>query len=596
MTSQARVPGHEPPAGDDLPLGAVLRRLSGLLRPHRNRILFALLLISAWTGTNLLGPFIIRQAIDRGLTEGNVDVLNLCIGAYVLVKASAYLLHRRQILVLSGVGEGFLRDLRVRVFEHLQRLSMPFYDREKAGVIVARMTSDVDSLQELVQQGMLVMISSVLLFVLSIAVLASVSWQLLLVCLVAVPFVVLASIKFQHASSLAYTNVRNRVAGTLARLQEGIAGARVIQAFAREQAEKARFERVNDELYGAHLRAARIQAFYLPVIEFASLSTTAVVVGVGGYMVNRGLASIGDVAFFILTLSMLFEPIQQFSQLFNQVQSSAASLRKLFGLMDINPELSELAQARSLPASGAIEVRDVSFRYLSDGEPVLSSIDLTVAQGEKLALVGPTGAGKSTLAKLMARLYDPTRGSVRFGGVDLRDAALTTLRDRVVVVPQEGFLFHASIRENVRLARPSATDREVDQALQRIGAYARFAPLPDGLEPQVQERGSRLSAGEKQLVSLARAALVDPAVLVLDEATSSLDPGTEQLVEVAMQHLMEGRTVIVIAHRLSTARRADRVAVVAAGRLVEVGTHSHLLSQRGHYASLYATWAGSTAG
>jgi len=340
------------------------------------------------------------------------------------------------------------------------------------------------------------------------------------------------------------------------------------------------------------MRSVRAQAWYLPVIEFAGLGTTALVVGVGGWLTIRGVVTIGTIAFFLLTLNNLFEPVQQLSQLFNMLQSAGAGLKKLFELLDTPVDVPERPGAVDLPEQGVVEVDHVSFAYA--GAPrVLHDVCLTIAPGERLALVGPTGAGKSTLAKLVARLYDPTEGSVRFGGVDLRDATRSSLRRRVVVVPQEGFLFHGTIRDNVRVARAGATDDEVEQALREVGVFARFAELPDGLDTEVHERGSRLSAGEKQLVSLARAALVDPALLVLDEATSSLDPGTELLVERAMDRLMRGRTVVVIAHRLSTAERADRVGVVSGGRLVEVGTHDDLVADDGHYAALFATWAGA---
>jgi ATP-binding cassette subfamily B protein len=334
-----------------------------------------------------------------------------------------------------------------------------------------------------------------------------------------------------------------------------------------------------------------VQAWYLPVIEFAGLATTALVVGIGGWLTINDVLTLGTITFFVLTLNNLFEPVQQLSQLFNTVQSAGAGLNKLYDLLDTDIEVAERPGAVDLPRTGAIDVRRVTFAY-AEGRPVLADVDLHVAAGERLALVGPTGAGKSTLAKLMARLYDPTQGSVSFGGVDLRDARLHSLRNRIVVVPQEGFLFNGTIRDNVRLARGNATDAEVDAALDAVGVRERFEALPDGLDTEVRERGSRLSAGERQLVSLARAALVDPAVLVLDEATSSLDPGTELLVEQAMTTLMQGRTVIVIAHRLSTAERSDRVGVVDGGRLVEIGAHDELVAAGGAYARLFATWTG----
>jgi ATP-binding cassette subfamily B protein len=452
------------------------------------------------------------------------------------------------------------------------------------------MTSDVDSLQDLVQMGVLQFMSSILLVFLSVIVLALVSWQLLLICLIPVPFVLWASVKFQRDSNRAYLSIRDRIGMMLSSLQEGISGVRVIQAFTREQVEVDRFGARNRTLYDAHMRSVRIQAWYLPVIEFAGLGTTALVIGLGGWMVTEDIVTIGTIAFFVLSLSNLFDPVQQLSQLFNTVQSAGAGVNKLYALLDTPVDVPERADGGvELPDTGAIEVQDVTFAY-AGGAPVLRDVDLVITPGERIALVGPTGAGKSTLAKLIARLYDPTSGRVTFGGVDLRDASLASLRRRMTVVPQEGFLFNGTIRDNVRIGRPDATDAEVEAALEIIGVRERFEALPDGLETEVRERGSRLSAGEKQLVSLSRAALADPTVLVLDEATSSLDPGTEALAEQALERLMHGRTVVVIAHRLSTSERADRVGVVDGGRLVELGTHDELVAAGGRYAALHATW------
>jgi ATP-binding cassette subfamily B protein len=573
----------------------LLRRVGAMLQPYRRRMVVALATVVLWTATTLAGPFLIRYGIDHGIKEEDGGALDTAVIGYVLVAIVSYVAFRAQVLLISRIGESFLRDLRLRVFDHLQRLSMPFYDREKAGVIVSRMTSDVDSLQELVQMGLLMFASNSLLLIVSVAVLAAVSWQLLLLCLICVPGVVVASIKFQRDSNDAYLVVRDGIGSTLSHLQEGIAGVRVVQAFGREHEESSRFNQRSRHLFRAHMRSVVISAWYLPVIELAGLLTTAVALGVGGWWVHEGELTVGTVTFFVLTLSNLFEPLQQLSQLFNIVQSAGAALNKLFVLLDTPVDVPERADAVELAERGLLEVDGVGFSYV-DGPPVLTDVHLELPIGTRLALVGPTGAGKSTLAKLMARLYDPTAGSVRFAGTDLRDATLASLRRRVVVVPQEGFLFNGTILENVRLARAGASDDEVIAALEAIGVHDRFAALPEGLHTEVRERGSRLSAGEKQLVSLARAALADPAVLVLDEATSSLDPGTEVVVERAMSALMEGRTVIVIAHRLSTAERADLVGVVAEGRLLELGTHAELVAKGQHYAQLFASWSGGLGG
>jgi ATP-binding cassette subfamily B protein len=567
----------------------VLRRASRMLRPYRRQLRAAAALVVVSTLCVLAGPFLVRYAIDNGIDAGNAAALNLAVVGYAVVALVAFVVLRVQVQLIGRIGEGFLRDLRRRAFGHLQRLSLGWYDDQKAGVVVSRLTSDIDSLAELVQMGLLMFVANVLLLVLSVVVLAAVSWQLLLVACASLPFVVLASIKFQRESNRAYLVVRDRIGTTLSSLQEGLTGVRVIQAYGREQRQIAGFEHASGELYDAHMDSVRISAWYLPVIEGAGVLTTAGTLAVGGWLVSQGSVTLGTVTFFVLTLSNLFEPLNQLSQLFNVVQSAGAGLKKLFDLLDTDSEVVEPAAPVPLPSGGAIEVVGASFRY-GDGPTVLHDVSLRIEPGERLAVVGPTGAGKSTVAKLVARLYDPTEGSVRIGGVDLRSAGLDDLRRHVCVVPQEGFLFAGSIRDNVRIGRADATDAEVEAALEAVGALERFQALAEGLDTAVRERGSRLSAGEKQLVSLARAALADPEVLVLDEATSSLDPGTEALVEHALEVLMAGRTVIVIAHRLSTAERADRVAVVDAGRLVELGPHHELAAGDGPYARLHATW------
>ena len=504
---------------------------------------------------------------------------------------AALVLGRAQIVLVSRVGEQFLRDLRVRVFRHIQSMSMAFFDREQTGRLVARMTSDIDALQDLIQLGLVQFVTNGLLFVITVVVLIVYSPLLFLVCLIALPPLAISTRWFRRESNTAYLTVRDRISQTMSTLQEGISGIRVIKAFGRQRLQAKRFSEHNDAQLHANVHAIAISARYFPVVEISTVVTTAAVVGIGGVLVHQHRTTLGTVAAFVLYLSYLFDPIQQLSQLFNLVQSSGAALAKLFGLLDTRSAVQERPGAVDLPARGTIEVRDVGFAY-GEGPMVLRGVSLGVAPGERLALVGPTGAGKSTLAKLVARLYDPTEGSVLMGGTDLRDATFASLRKRIVVVPQEGFLFHGTIWENVRIGRDGATDDEVRRAMDTIGVLDHFESLPEGLDTEVRERGSRLSAGERQLVSLARAALANPAVLVLDEATSNLDPGTEAEVERAVTVLMEGRTVIVIAHRLSTAARADRVAVIDEGGLLELGTHQELLDHGGRYSALFASWVG----
>lgn len=567
----------------------VIRRSWQFAAPYHRTIVAAITLVTVWTATTLAGPVLVSYGIDHGISGHDGHVLDMTVGAYVAVTIAAYFLARLQYVYINRAGEGFLRDLRVRVFDHLQKQALAYFDREQTGVLVSRMTADVESMGELIQFGLLQFLSAGLLVVMALALLFVLSWELTLLVLVVFPIIVVASIRFQHDSNKAYLKVRERVGNNLSALQEGISGVRVIQAFGREREQSRRFQATNQSLFDTHMHSIRISMWYFGLVEFCGIIATAGMVGVGGWLVHRGSVSLGVVTAFLLLLSSLFEPVQQLSQLYNTVQSAGAALQKLYGILDTVPEVDEAPDAVELPTLGEVAVAGVGFEYVP-GRPVLSGVTLTVGIGERLALVGPTGAGKSTLAKLMARLYDPSTGTVSFGGVDLRDATLHSLRNRVVVVPQEGFLFSGTIRENLSIARPSATDDEIAQSLAAIGVLEHFMSFAEGLDTEVRERGSRLSAGERQLIALARAALVDPAVLVLDEATSNLDPGTEAEVEHALESLMLNRTVVVVAHRLSTVRRADRIAVVDAGGLAELGSHDELVAFGGKYAALAAAW------
>ena len=567
----------------------VLRRSWQFAKPHRHTVKIALALVALWTATSLAGPVIVKYGIDEGLYKHSSAALNRAVVAYVVVAALAYILARAQFMFINRAGEGFLRDIRVRVFDHLQAQSLAYFDREKTGVLVSRMTADIESMAELIQWGLLQFVSAGLLIVFALVVLLVLSWELTLVVLVVFPIIAFASIRFQRDSNRAYLQVRERVGNTLSAMQEGIAGVRVIQAFARESEQSRRFQVSNDALFESHMHSLRVSVWYFGLIEFCGILATSAMVGVGGWLVHRGSVSVGVVTAFVLLLSSLFEPVQQLSQLYNTMQSSGAALQKLFAILDREPEVAEAMNAVELAKFGSLTVSNVAFEYLP-GRPVVAGISLEVGIGERFALVGPTGAGKSTLAKLMARLYDPTVGAVTFAGVDLRQATNASLRQRIVVVPQEGFLFSGTIRDNLRIARADATDADIFEALTNIGVLDHFLGFPEGLDTEVRERGSRLSGGERQLVALARAALVDPSVLVLDEATSNLDPGTEAEVEHALEALMSSRTVIVVAHRLSTVRRADRIAVINDGGLTELGSHDELVALGGHYAALSDAW------
>lgn len=574
----------------------VMARVIRMAAPFRRTAYAALGCVVVTTSATLAAPVLVRHGIDAGIRARDLFELNVSVGFYLAITALAYVFGRMQYVFLNRTGEAFLRELRLKVFAAMQRQSMAYYDRNKAGVLVARMTADIETMGELIQWGLLQFLASGFLVVLAFAVLFTLSWQLTLVVLIVFPAIVVASVKFQRDSNTAYLTVRERVGQNLGTLQEGIAAVRVIQAYAQEEHQIKRFEKSNRSLFDSHVRSIRISTWYFGLVEFSGVIATSLVVGIGGWLVHEDVVSLGTVVAFILLLSSLFDPVQQLSQLYNGVQSAAAALHKLFAILDATPEVDEATDAVALPARGNLKVTDVSFTYQGGSTPALDGVSLDVRDGERIALVGPTGAGKSTLAKLMARLYDPVTGVVSYGGVDLRRGTHKSLRQRIVVVPQEGYLFNGTIRDNVRLARVEATDAEVESALDRLGVLAHFERLPEGLDTEVRERGTRLSAGERQLVALGRAALVDPAVLVLDEATSNLDPGTEAEVEAALERLMQGRTTIVVAHRLTTVQRADRIVVVNDANITEVGTHGELMALGGHYSALARAWEKSHAG
>jgi ATP-binding cassette subfamily B protein len=561
------------------------------LRPERAFLVGACLTIVLSAAAVLAGPGLVGYAVDhlsgRPVAQ-ELHVLGIVAACYLAAALIGAVCQRQAIRWVGEIGERFLYRLRVRVFEHLQLLPLGFYDSERTGRLVTRMTSDFDAMESLVQQGLIILVMNALLFFSALVILAVLSWQLFAVCLLVVPILYRSTRRFQRDSHEAYTTVRERVGQTLVSVQEGISGVRVVQAFGREDHQVRHFASRNRAQLDANIDAVRVSTRFFPVVEGTSVVTTAGMIGVGGLFVHDHIAPLGTVVAFILYLSSLFDPIQQMSQLLNQLQQSGAALRKVLGLLDTAPTVVEGPSRLELPAASVLELAGVSFAYAGPApELVLHHVDLVLQPGERLALVGPTGAGKSTLAKVIARLYDPVAGTVAYGGVDLREASFESLRRRIVMVPQEGFLFEGSLIDNVRLARPEASDEEAVAALAAVGAAERFERLPGGLSGS--GHGS-LSAGERQLVALARAALANPDVLVLDEATSSLDPGTEAAVEAAMEAVTRGRTTIVIAHRLSTARTADRIAVVAAGGIAELGSHDELVALGGRYASMWAAW------
>jgi ATP-binding cassette subfamily B protein len=568
-------------------MSPVQRRVGAMLRPYRRYIGFAAIGIVGATAVTIATPLLLRYAIDSGVEQHDYGPVNVAALVFIALAIVRPLVERLIVLSSARAGERFLGDLRVAAFDHLQRLSMPFFESERAGVLVSRLTADVQSLTTFVRQVLVEVVGNMLLLVVTLTVLFVLSPILAAVVFISLPILVVSSLSYRRRSRSTFLALRDRIADVMTSLQEGLTGIRVIQSFAREREQEQSYRVQSWSLVRAWRAASLVNMRFFPAIALAQAVSTAAVLVTGGYLYWHGRVTIGTVAAVALYLTSLFEPVGRLGDWYSELQSGKAALTKIVELLET--PVTVAPGTERLPSTGELVVEGARFSY-DGGPPAVDDVSLTVAQGEHLALVGATGAGKSTLAKLLTREYDPQDGTVRFGGVDVRDAAATSLRERLVFMPQEGHLFAGSIADNVRLARPDATDEEVCTALARIGALERFSRLPGGIHTDVQTRGLRLSSGERQLIALARAALAEPAVIVLDEATSMLDPRTERDVEQAIVAVSEDRTVITIAHRLSTAERSDRVALMEHGRLIELASHDELVAQGDRYAALWESW------
>jgi ATP-binding cassette, subfamily B, bacterial len=574
----------------------IWRETRGLLRPVRARYLGAAAAVIVSTLITLAGPALVRYAVDDGISKHERGPLDKAAIVLLCLTAVKPIVVRAQTLLAATAGERFLGSLRTAAFDKLQALPLGFFERERAGLLVSRLTSDVQSLTEFIREALIEVVGSGLQIVLTGVALVILSPMLAAVSLVALPILLLSSWAFHHSAGRVYHAIRDRVADTFTALQEGLAGVRVVQAFRRERRTLEAYNPRSRAQVHAWRRASFVNIRLFTMIPLAQTVALIAVLVVGASLYRDGSISEGTIAAYVLYLVQLFDPIARFSEWLGEFRQGLAALGKIVGLLRTPNAIVERPGAAELPAAGTLELRDVGFGY-DHGRPAVQGVTVSFATGEHVALVGATGAGKSTLAKLLTRQYDPQRGTLSFGGVDLRAATLESLHRRIVMLPQEGHLFSGTIAENVRLADPGASDEQVSRALESIGARGRFESLPDGLQTDVQSRGLRLSAGERQLVGIARVALADPAVIVLDEATSSLDPATEAAVERALAAVAEGRTVVTIAHRLSTAERADRVVVMEHGRAVEVASHDELVEQGDRYARLWASWqAGLAAG
>lgn len=592
---------------DDSPIDETLPRrrearalLGSLLRPHRLTLAPLALVVVVENAARLSVPLLVQRGIDHGIPPiadgGSAHTLMVIIAVLcvvVLIQAMSRIFFLRR----SGrIGQKVLLELRRRVFRHFQRLDIAFHDRYTSGRVVSRSTNDVEAIQDMLETGFDSLISAVLTLVGTAVLLVTLDVRLGLMCLGAFPVLVVLVWWFRTESSKTYRRVRESAALVIVQFVETMTGIKAVQAYRREPRNQEIFEDIADRYRAVNERTFKLLAVFMPGVKLVGNLTTGVVLLYGGYRVLHGQMTIGTLTAFLLYLRMFFEPMQDISQFFNTFQSAASALEKLAGVLAERPGISDPARPVSLNSvRGEIGFHDVGFSYVPD-RPVLPDLNLTVPAGQTVALVGTTGAGKTTVAKLIARFYDPTFGSVTLDGTDLRNLARSDLRRYVVMVTQENFMFGGTVADNIRFGRPDADDHEIHAAATAVGADRFIEALPDGYDTDVAKRGGRLSAGQRQLIAFARAFLADPAVLILDEATSSLDIPSERMVQRALETVLADRTALVIAHRLSTVQIADRVLVLDQGRIVEDGPPGELIGRTaGSYAALHRAWAESLA-
>jgi ABC-type multidrug transport system fused ATPase/permease subunit len=581
--------------------GRKLRGLAEILAPYKWRVMAMFVALVAATAAALAPAPLAKLAIDQGIRHHDTGTLDVIVVVFLASAVIYAIATYAQTYLVGWVGQRALQDLRLKLFAHLQSLSIGFYSRNRAGVLISRMTNDVEALDQLVEDGLATLIQSSLTLLGVVVILLVLDFHLALLTFIALPILGVGALAFRIASADAYRLTREKIAAITGYLQESLSGIRVVRAFGQERRHLAQFKELNDENRRANWTTVKLNAAYFPGVELLSALVTVEILLIGGIEAINGNTSTGVVFAFIAALNNFFDPIQQLSQLYTTYQSGMAALDKIFALLDEQPELVDASDAVALEQiRGEVRFDDVSFRYGSgdDSAWALRDVDLTITPGQTVALVGETGAGKSTFAKLVARFYDPTEGAVRVDGHDLRAVTAHSLRSQMGMVPQEGFLFSGTVRDNLsfgRGERGEVTDEQLRDAARAVGADEFIMALPEGYDTEVGERGVQLSAGQRQLVAFARALVADPRILVLDEATANVDVHTEGIIEEGLRRLVAGRTAIVIAHRLSTIQHADRILVMEYGRVVEQGTHQELLAAEGRYWQLYRDWAEQAA-